>query len=109
MGYSPQGRKESNVTLCMNLGLYHKNQFHHLPLTGACRPSPLYLLFICQYSAFKSPLHSLKAQLVKNPPAMQETLFQFPWRRDRLPTPVFLGFPCDSAGKESPAMWETWV
>ena len=23
------------------------------------------------------------------------------WRRDRLPTPVFLGFPCDSGGKES--------
>ena len=23
------------------------------------------------------------------------------WRRDRLPTLVFLGFPCDSAGKES--------
>ena len=23
------------------------------------------------------------------------------WRRDRLPTPIFLGFPCDSAGKES--------
>ena len=23
------------------------------------------------------------------------------WRRDRLPTPVFLGFSCDSAGKES--------
>ena len=23
------------------------------------------------------------------------------WRRDRLPTPVFLGFPCGSAGKES--------
>ena len=22
------------------------------------------------------------------------------WRRDRLPTAVFLGFPCDSAGKE---------
>ena len=30
------------------------------------------------------------------------------WRRDRLPTPVFLGFPCGSAGKESPAMRETW-
>ena len=34
------------------------------------------------------------------------------WRRNRLPTPVFLSFPC---GKESqlvknpPAMWETWV
>ena len=24
-----------------------------------------------------------------------------PWRRDRLPTPVFLGFPGDSDGKES--------
>ena len=49
---------------------------------------------------------SLIAQLVKNPPAMQETPVQFlgqedPQRRDRLPTPVFLGFPCGSAGKES--------
>ena len=26
---------------------------------------------------------------------------KFPWRKDRLPTPVFLGFPCGSAGKES--------
>ena len=45
-------------------------------------------------------------QLVKNPPAMQETLVWFldledPRRRDRLPTPVFLGSPCGSAGKES--------
>ena len=24
-----------------------------------------------------------------------------PWRRDRVPTPVFLCFPCGSAGKES--------
>ena len=24
-----------------------------------------------------------------------------PWRKDRLPTPVFLGFPGGSAGKES--------
>ena len=49
---------------------------------------------------------SFIAQLVKNPPAMQETPDQFlgqedRWRRDRLPTPVFLGFPCGSAGKES--------
>ena len=48
----------------------------------------------------------LVAQLVKNPPAMQETPVQFPgqkihWRRDRLPTPVFLGFPCGLTGKES--------
>ena len=26
---------------------------------------------------------------------------RFPWRRNRLPTPVFLSFPCVSAGKES--------
>ena len=37
---------------------------------------------------------------------MQETLVQswvgkIPWRRDRLPIPVFLCFPCGSAGKES--------
>ena len=48
---------------------------------------------------------SLIAQLVKNPPAMQETLVRFLGQedlleRDRLPTPVFLGFPCDSDGKE---------
>ena len=61
------------------------------------------------------------AQLVKNLPATQETLVRLLedllplipgrsvrkicWRRDRLPTPVFLVFPCGcgcgSAGKES--------
>ena len=45
---------------------------------------------------------SLGAQLVKNPPAMQETpvhswVGKIPWRRNRLPIPVFLDFP----GKES--------
>ena len=49
---------------------------------------------------------SLVAQLVKNPPTLQETLAQFldqevPWRRYRLPTPVFLGFPGGSDGEES--------
>ena len=47
----------------------------------------------------------LIAQLVKNPPAMQETHLipgtgRSAGERDRLPTPVFLGFPCSSAGKE---------
>ena len=49
---------------------------------------------------------SLVAQLVKNPPAIQETLVRFlgredPGERDRLRTPVFLGFPGGSDGKES--------
>ena len=55
---------------------------------------------VCVYGA------SLVAQLVKNLPAMQqETLFdswveKIPWRRDRLHTPVFLGFPGGSDCKE---------
>ena len=41
---------------------------------------------------------SLAAQLVENPPAMQEAMVRFlgqedPWRRDRLPTSAFFGFP----------------
>ena len=49
---------------------------------------------------------ALVAQLIKNLPAMQETLVRslvgkIHWRRDRLPTAVFLGFPCGSADKES--------
>ena len=49
---------------------------------------------------------SLVAQLVKSLPEMQETWFdswvrKIPWRRDRLPTPAFLGFPGGSGGKES--------
>ena len=48
--------------------------------------------------AYQDRRASLVAQLVKNLPAMQETSVQFlgwkiPWRRDRLPTPVFLDFP----------------
>ena len=49
----------------------------------------------------------LIAQLIKNLPAVQKTppfdswVRKIRWRRDRLPTPVFLGFHCGSAGKES--------
>ena len=53
-----------------------------------------------------SSLLNLTAYIAKNLPAMQETPIRFLrwkilWRRDRLPTPVFLGFPCGSASKES--------
>ena len=40
------------------------------------------------------------AQLVKNP-QVDSWAGKIRWRRDRLPTPVFLGFPFGSAGKES--------
>ena len=49
---------------------------------------------------------SLAAQLVKNllqcrRPRFDSWFRKICWRMDRLPTPVFLGFPCGSAGKES--------
>ena len=49
---------------------------------------------------------SLIVLLVKNPPAMQETPVWFlvrgdPLERDKLPTPVSLGFPYGLAGKDS--------
>ena len=59
------------------------------------------------YILFKNSLMTNKKyQLVKNPPIMQETPVWFPgqeepWRKDRLPTPLFLEFPGASAGKES--------
>ena len=54
---------------------------------------------------------SLVAQLVKNPPAMQEALDGFlgqkiPWRTYKIPTPVFLGFP---GASDPPAVQETWI
>ena len=57
---------------------------------------------------------SLITQLVKNPPAMQEAPVWFLgwedlWKKDRWLIPVFLGFHCGSAGKESTVMWETWI
>ena len=57
---------------------------------------------------------SLVAQVVKNLPEMQETPVRFlgredPLERDRLPTPVFLGFLVAQLVKNPPAMWETWV
>ena len=48
---------------------------------------------------------SLVAQLIKNRlqdrrPQFDSRVRKFPWRRDRLSTSVFLGFPGCSAGKE---------
>ena len=49
---------------------------------------------------------SLIVQLVKNllqcrRPWLESWVGKIHWRRDRLSTPVFLGFPCGLAGKES--------
>src|SRR5574337_395619 len=34
-------------------------------------------------------------------PWFNSWVWKIHWRRDRLPTPILLGFPCGSAGKES--------
>ena len=56
---------------------------------------------------------SLIVQLVKNLPAMQEIPVSGRSAGEGigyLPTPVFLDFPCGSAGeKNPPAMQESWV
>ena len=50
---------------------------------------------------------TLIAQLVKTPclqcrrPRFDSWVGKIPWRKERLPTVVLLGFPCGSAGKES--------
>ena len=51
-------------------------------------------------------IRRLYSKNVKNPPKMQETLvrllgWKHAWSSDRLPIPVFLGFPGGSDGKES--------
>ena len=73
--------------------------------SALCIRRPKYWSFSFSISP-SSERASLIAQLVKNPPAMQEIPVRFLgrkicWRRDKLRTPVFLGFPCDSSGKES--------
>ena len=55
------------------------------------------------------------AQLVKNPPAMQEARFnpwvqKIPWKRERLPTPVFSWSSLVAQlVKNQSAIRETWV
>ena len=67
-------------------------------------------LCLC-FSIYYTPVASLIAQLVKNPgdPGLIPGSGRFPWKKDRLPTPVFLGFPVAQLIKNPPAMRETWV
>ena len=70
-----------------------------------------YTILTNTQKAFIIPIYkwgraSLVAHLAKNPPVIRTPQFnswvgKIPWRRDRLPTPVFLDFPGSSVGKES--------
>ena len=87
----------------------------------------------CAFTAEKPGRHHLKMQMssstftwvVSNPtpwylswwrillqcrrPWFDSWVRKIPWRRDRLPTLVFLCFPVAQLVKNPPAMWETWV
>ena len=79
-----------------------------VPLAGSGILDPIIqycrlFVIILSYHLFSICYGSGEASLVKNLPAIQETQFKswvgkFPWGRDRLPTPVFLGFLGGSDG-----------
>ena len=80
--------------------------FFSMPLPGRSNSIYMYLFLVLYLCLSYDSWASLIAQLVKNSPAMQETPVWFLgwkicWRRDRLLTPVFLGFLGGSTGKES--------
>ena len=81
----------------INLECLSKIQIHSPQVTSTKSVSVIQELFKTNLCINSSAVPGL------NPPAMQETSWirRIRWRRDRLPTPVFLGFPCGSASKES--------
>ena len=78
-----------------------------LCMLSTCWQKWLYLLILDQVLGFAQ----CQSQLVKNLPAIRETWVQslswkIPWRRERLPTPVFWpgkgkGYPLQYSGLES--------
>ena len=84
-------------------------------ISGSRRSSGEENVYPLQYSCLENHgqrnltvlgIASLAAQLIKNLPSLQETWFnswvrKIPWRKDRLPTPIFLGLPGGSTSKES--------
>ena len=57
----------------------------------------------CSMATMRLPSYRswLRIHLQCRRPQFNSWVGKIHWRRDRLPTPVFLGCPCGSAGKES--------
>ena len=99
---------------------------HHMaPFCESPSADPSHMMMLRAALELLLPWTSLIAQLVKKKkkstcnarePQFDPWIGKICWRRDRLPTPVFLGFPYGSAGKESarnagdlgliPGLWE---
>ena len=92
---------------CLPKWLYHFTLKPIMTVNCCCSTSfSAFGVFSLYLGDFDHPnryivIPSLLAQLVKNPPAIHSWVRKICWRRDKLPTPVFLSFPCGSAGKES--------
>ena len=69
------------------------------------------IIFIYTLFGFSGSLAGKESACNAGDPGSIPGFGKIPWRRDRLPTPAFLGFPGGSAGekKNLPAMRETWV
>ena len=75
----------------------HSSTLVSLPAAGGVAVDYITVNFMSHFSGWRA---SLVAQMVKNLPAMQETrVRKILWRRERLPTPVFL--PGESHGQRS--------
>ena len=71
--------------------IHNKSTHRNIELLASTinKTLPIYLNFLCL-------LISLQCRGLR----LDSLVVKIRWRRDRLPTPVFLGFPCGSAGKE---------
>ena len=65
-------------------------------------PKPAVFTFLC-LSKWASPMAQVGGEtwLQCRRPRFDSWVWKIRWRRDRLPTPTWMGFPCGSARKES--------
>ena len=78
------------------------------PIDGSPPGSPIPGILqarILEWLPFPSPIHESESEVAWSCPTLRARfnswVGKIPWRRDRLLTPLFLGFPCGSTGKES--------
>ena len=91
---------------CLQHTTWWDQEFHLLLLEEAfgvrVSVTPEFLALIWEFLLpFHIPDTSVSIHLQCRRPRFDSWVSKICWRRDRLPTPVFLGFPCGSAGKES--------
>ena len=90
-----QPRKTAAHQAPLSTGFSRQEYWSGLPF-----PSPIYLS-ICVCGCVCVVCVCVCVCVCVYRPQLDSCVGKIPWRMDRLPTPIFLGFPCDSASKES--------